>query len=118
MQRGIDRFTFDQALGSSEQLVFPEKQGLFRVSYAGRHLFSICLEQRLEIQIAPRLAGDGDGGNCGGGHIQNRELNSLAVNFHAESESARAHCCLTDEQDQDAIPGPVKESARKRLICF
>jgi hypothetical protein len=34
------------------------------------------------------------------------ELGQLSVNFHAPSGPARAHCCLTDEQLQDA-PGPT-----------
>ena len=46
-----------------------------------------------------------------------RELGRLEVNFHASSGPARAHCCLTDEQVQDATRRGVMESARMRQLC-
>lgn len=47
---------------------------------------------------------------------KHRELISLAVTLHASSESARAHCCLTDEQTQNATKLPVEKSVRMRQL--
>lgn len=47
---------------------------------------------------------------------KNRELGRLVVNFHASSGPARAHCCLTDEQVQNAPERTVKKSVNTRHL--
>ena len=46
------------------------------------------------------------------------ELGRLVANVHAPSGPARAHCCLTDEQLQDAIRAATKKSANLCQLEF